>query len=77
MSELCPSGRSEGYEIRDDEAPRPRGSREPRHGRHVLSNKLSKPHGPMLWGFFIQRGRNLPLFPSKNYLGRQPIDRRS
>ena len=23
MSELCPPGRSEGYEIRDDEAPAP------------------------------------------------------
>ena len=43
MSELCPSGRSEGYEIRDDEAPRPRGSRQPRHGRHVLSNSFQSP----------------------------------
>ena len=38
VSELCPPDRCEGYEIRDDAAPRSRRFRQPRYGRHVLIN---------------------------------------
>ena len=37
-------------------APRSRRSRQPRHGRHVLSNMLSKPHGPHGRGAFCWLG---------------------